>query len=285
MVEFINFSEIEPAQGISALLFGAAGTAKTDIAGSAGERSLYIDVGLSSETFHGVSYKERRGPFKGIYTKPTEKGSKKNYIVPDKAAAYDMVCDAIDEALEKFPEKFDTVILDELTGFSRFAMNKAIEINQGMNKSQAQVSSQKWDMVIPGVQDYGAEMSLVKQFLAGTIDLLKSHNKHFLVLAHERYLYETITDKSGKKVETSTISKILPSFTGKKDTDAIPNLFDLVWHTEVVRSGDNQVFRVRTMGDDTLIAKTRYGGIFNTLETNVSWPEVVRRIREGVKKK
>lgn len=281
MTDFKSFEEQKPAESISCLLYGAAGTGKTDLVGSCGADSLYIDVGRSSETFHGKSFTERRGKFKGYYEPVTESGSSKNYIVPDTAQAYDKVCDIIDSALVQLKGKIKWIIIDELTAFSRFALNKAMEINIGTNKSQASATSKKWDMVIPGIQDYGAEMSLVKQFLAGTIDLCKANDINIIVVAHERYLYETKTNDKGVKTETDTVKKILPSFTGKKDTDAIPNLFDLVWHTEVMRSGDKYIYRVRTVGDDILLAKTRYGGTFKALETDLSFPDVIKRIKNG----
>lgn len=281
-IEFKSFSEIEPASSVSGMIYGPAGSGKTDFAGSCGERSLYIDVGRSSETFHGASFKQRRGAYKGIYVPITEAGSKTNYIMPDKAEAYDMVCDVIDEALLKIFDQFDVVILDELSAFGRFAMNKGLEINQGTGKSKANEASKKWDMILPGKQDFGTEMGLVKNFLAGTIDLLKKNGKHFLVIAHERYLYQSVTNKDGVKVETDVISKILPSFTGKKDIDAIPNMFDLVWHTETVRNGENYIYRMRTQGDDILVAKTRYGGIFKSIETDLDFPKVIERIKAGV---
>ena len=282
MIEFTSFEEVKPAESISLLLYGQAKTGKTDFSGSAGERSLYIDVGRSVETFHGASFRERHGSYKGFYVPIIENSGKKNYLVPDVAEAYDKVCDTIDEAVDKLAGKIDTIILDELTGLSRFAQNKALEINQGMGKSKAFDASKKWDMNIPGVQDYGGEMSLIKQFLAGTIDKLKANNIHFICIAHERWIFKT-QEVNGKQVETQIVSKILPSFTGKKDIDTVPNLFDLVWHTNVARSGDKQVYRIDTEGTDILTAGSRYGGIFKPLETGLTFPLVIERIRNGIR--
>lgn len=281
MPEFKTFDQIEPAQGISCLLYGQSKTGKTDLAGSAGENSLYIDIGKSSETFHGASFKSRRGPYKGLYVQVREIGGKDNYIMPDNAKAYDEVCDIIDEALIKYPH-IETIILDELTAMSRFALFKALEVNSSTGKSKANETSKKWDIPLPTKQDFGGEMSFIKMFLAGTVDILKAQGKHLIVVAHERWLFETMINNKGEKVETDRVIKILPSFTGKKDIDAIPNLFDLVWHTEVARSGDTLVYRVKTTGDDVLVAGTRYGGIFNALETNMSWLDIVKRIKDGV---
>lgn len=284
--EFQRFDEVSsPAESVTLLLWGAAKTGKTDFSGSAGERSLYIDVGKSAETFHAKGFKERRGTFKGFYRKVEEVAAKENYVMPDTATAYDQVCDIIDKALEVMPDKFDVVIVDEATAFRRYAMNKALEINQGMNKSQAGANSKKWDMVLPGVQDYGSEMSLVSQFIAGTIDLLKRHNKHFILVAHERALFESVTDsKTGKKTETDIVKKLVPAFTGKKDIDAIANMFDCVFHTEKARSGETEVFRIRTQGDDGLVAGHRYSGVFQPIETNLTFPRMIERIKAGVEK-
>lgn len=282
--EFKRFDEVsQPAESVSLLLWGAAKTGKTDFSGSAGERSLYIDVGKSAETFHSKGFKDRRGVFKGFYRKVEEVAAKDNYVMPDTATAYDKVCDIIDEAIAKIKDKFDVVIVDEATAFRRYAMNKALEINQGMNKSQANVASKKWDMILPGVQDYGSEMSLVSQFIAGTIDLLKKNNKHFILIAHERALFESVTDsKTGKKTETDIVKKLVPAFTGKKDIDAIANMFDCVFHTETARSGDNIIYRIRTQGDDGLVAGNRYSGVFQPIESNLTFPKMIERIKAGV---
>lgn len=284
--EFQRFDEVSsPAESISLLLWGAAKTGKTDFSGSTGSRSLYIDVGKSAETFHAKDFVARRGVFKGFYRKVEEEASKDNYVMPDKATAYDQVCDIIDNALDKIPDQFDVVVVDEATAFRRYAMNKALEINAGMNKSQANVASKKWDMILPGIQDFGSEMSLVAQFIAGTIDLLKKHNKHFILIAHERALFESVTDaKTGKKTETDIVKKLVPAFTGKKDIDAIANMFDCVFHTEVARSGDKTIYRIRTQGDDGLVAGHRYSGVFQPVETNLTFPDMIRRIKAGVGK-
>lgn len=272
-MEFKTFDQFDPDESITALFYGPAGAGKTEAAGSAGERSLYIDVGKSAATFHGTGFKARKGSYKGIYVPVSEDLSKS--FVPNKATAFDQVCNVIDEALQKIPEKFDTIIIDEMTRFRTFALYKGIEVNQFEGRSKTKEKASQFDVVIPGVQDFSAEMSLIEQFCNGYTDICKRQGKHLIVIAHERLTY-----KKGDKVgDLPTLHKTSPGFTGQTFPDAVSNIFDLVWHFEVM-NGD--VYRAKTIGSDALVAKTRFGGIFNEYERNVNWLDVIKRIREQI---
>lgn len=283
-MEFKTFDQYNPDESITALWYGGFGSGKTEAAGSAGEKTLYIDVGKSATTFHAPGYKARKGPFKGIYIPISDTPSSNSSLVPN-ATGFDAVCDAIDEALAKIPDKFETIVVDEATRLRAFAMNKGIRISAATEKSKTFAAAEKHGAILPVVQDYGAEMSLVEQFCNGYTDICKRYGKHFILIAHERHIY----NKPSKIGEQPSLQRILPGFTGQTFPDSIANIFDLVWHFECV---NQDKFYARTVGtansaevaiqETGVAAKTRFSGIFNEKEYNVSWPNVLKRIREQV---
>lgn len=283
-MDFKTFDQYNPDESITALWYGGFGSGKTEAAGSAGERTLYIDVGKSGTTFHSPGYKGRKGAFKGLYVPISDAPSKSSSLVPE-ATGFDAVCDTIDQALEKESARFDTIVVDEATRLRSFAMNKGIRINSFTEKSKTLNAAIKNDVIIPAVQDYGAEMSLVEQFCNGYTDICKRYGKHFILIAHERHIY----NKPSKIGEQPSLQRILPGFTGQTFPDSIANIFDLVWHFECV---NQDKFYARTVGTSNtaevgvleagVAAKTRFSGIFAEKEYNVSWPNVLKRIREQI---
>ena len=187
-----------------------------------------------------------------------------------------MLADAIDYGLQTFGDQFDTIAVDDSTATRRFAMSKGLEINQATNKSKTLTEIvEKWDVVAPAVQDYGIEMSLIMQFMVGTIEICKKNNKHLLIGAHERLTYK----KASQIGEPATLVKTRPGFTGQTFPDDITGLFDIVTHAEAVGGSSNIIYRQRFAGDEELTAKCRYAGIFETLETNVNFLKCVERIK------
>jgi hypothetical protein len=76
--------------------------------------------------------------------------------------------------------------------------------------------------------------------------------------------------------------KVTPAFTGvDKNPDLIGQYFDNVWHTEVVGGGSQRVYRITTQGHERLTAKTRMAGVFNVLETNLTWLNALERIQNS----
>lgn len=270
------FDEVEPAESVSMLFYGASKTGKTEAAGSAGARSLYIDMGKGeSDTFHGPGFKQRKGAFKGIYCSVTEQNFKKNIVVPEKATAFDRTCDIIDRAFDRIPDKFDYLIIDGATSLRRYAMYKSLQIGQKIGGSKAQTNAESLGVAIPEVGDYNKEMSMVEQFIAGYLDICRVYNKHLIVIAHERHVY----GKPPRQGEEKPLQRVLPGFTGQTFPDAVSNMFALVWHFEVE---NGRVYRAKTKGNRALVAGTKYDGIFNEYEVDVNVQDVVKKIRASV---
>lgn len=270
-----NMADDEP---VTMLYYGGAGIGKTWFVATAGPRTLIINIGnglvtIKSKKVRGLYYKEghpivttiheERDPVTGIF----------------KAAnAFDKVCDAIDIALAKFPDRFDTIAVDDATQLRAFAANKALEIGGEDGRSKTHEKAKKYGTVLMAQQDFLGEMNLIEQFVSGTVDLCKQHGKHFILTGHERYIYKKIKDQSGKVIGEE-IERIRPAFTGKTFPDEITAHFDLVWHGEVASTGQGPVFRAHTEDYGRIRAKSRFPGVFKNLEPNPDFLKIVATIK------
>ena len=242
---------------ISLLLYGGSGTGKTWVMGTAGSRALIINCGRGIKTLESPLFIEKIGKIDPIVVDIQEKLGARG-IVED-AVAYDAICDSIDHALREFPDDFDWVIIDEVTSLRRFAMNKALEVNAASGKSKTLESAKHSGAIMPAIQDWGAEMSLILQMCDGYINICKEAGKHFVMVAHERISY-----KKKKPSDPLIEDKIRPGFTGQTFPDDITALFDDCWRMEC-RSGS--VYRAVLEGDEIITAKTRHGGIWQRIVT------------------
>lgn len=260
---------------VNILYYGGSKTGKTWFLGTAGDRTLLIDTGDGTTTLNSKLFKEKVGSNPIIVSIREKIGSRG---VPEVADAFDHVCDAIDYALANFPNDFDTIACDDLTALRKFAMNKGLEVNQQTGKSQTKKNIvDKYDFIIPAVQDFGVEMSLIEQFLANYITITRSHGKNFIVAAHQRY---TFGDKKGIG-EAPVVKEVRPAVTGSQFPDTITALFDNVWHAERVSGGDSAVYRARINGDEITVAGTRHAGIFKTVEQDPNFLKLLARIRSA----
>lgn len=278
LVDHTNFrrlSETEPGNSVVGMIYGPAKTGKTLLLGSAGKRSLFIDNGAGSETLRSPLFKQMY-PDSDPLIVTIQEELDANGLPTSKAEAFDKMADSIDYALQNFGDQFDTICIDDSTATRRFAMYKGLEINQATNKSKTLENIvKKFDVMSVAVQDYGMEMNLILQFLIGTIELCKKNDKHLFIGAHERHTF-----KKGDGIgDTPTIMKIRPGFTGQTMPDEIGGLWDILAHTEAVGGGSNTVYRVRFNGDEVITAGVRYGGIFETVESNVTIPKMLERIK------
>lgn len=249
-----------PGESISLLLYGKSGSGKTRLAGTLGDRTLYISCGEGEETLKSVEFK-RFHKSNPILLDPHE--TLNDAGIPDNAIALDTICTLIDEYLLKHSEHFDSIVIDDLTFLRKFAMFKALDINQALGKSKTKKEIlERFDVIIPAVQDYGVEMNIIEWFISTYVQITKAAKKHFIVLAHEKIFY----DKPKTIGEAGGVRKVGIAITGQAFPDTIPLLFDEVWHTETIGGGETTVYRVRTQGDEIITAKSRHGGTFNPTE-------------------
>lgn len=274
-ITIVKNSEVVDQESICMLGYGPAGAGKTFFAGTAGERAIIIDIGKGTTTLRSPEFKAKVG------TNPTIVQLNESAYMPiDKITSdnntLDILTDTIDFLLEKHLDDFDTMIVDEATALRRMAMQKGMVVGAELRGGKAVSTFKRWNIELADPTDYFIEMEMTEQIISTYVEKFKSIQKHLIIMAHERHTY----GKAPKLGEAQPLIKLGPGFTGKTHPDDIEQYFDLVWHFEVVGGGNNKVYRIRTSGDEILKAKTRYGGIFNELESNLTWPEVVRRITE-----
>jgi hypothetical protein len=279
-----RLSEIERDESICILLWGGAGTGKTYFCGTAGSRTLFINIGVGIATLKSPDFTKRyqADPVVVDIDEKLDEYLLKNPEVLSKndvSWAFDLVTDAVDLAIDgEYKDEVDTIVVDDATALRRIAMNKGIMWSEQWRKSETRKNFVKSDLLMPDITDYPFEMDLVEQFVAGTIKKCKAAGKHLIITAHEREIY----GKPARIGDPPPLLKVRPGFTGKTFPDEVVQYFDLTWRTQAVGGGSNVVYRIRTVGDENMVAKSRWGGIFNVEEKDLSFPEVVRRIREGI---
>lgn len=267
-----RLNELPIGKSISALFYGGAKTGKTVLAASAGDRTLFINVGNGIVTLQSEWFRK-------IYNSNPIIETVSEEYVPTSARGYDKVCDIIEDYLKKSPDEFDTIVIDDATNIRRMAMTKGLELNQQLGKSKTRetlTSNKLVDVIIPTVADFGAEMALVEQFIGSYTTLAQEKGKHFIMTAHERLTFE-----KGKAIgDLPTLKKVSPGFTGQTFPDSVTGVFDLVFHMEAVGSGNQTQYRARTKGDEALTAGTRYPELFPTLYVNPKFTDIIKAIKE-----
>lgn len=261
-IKFKRLSDRRPGESWILLVYGPSKSGKTYFAGTCGPRTLYINIGDGLETLMSPAFTSRYSDSKGMIT----------VDVGDHPDPFGFICETIDYALANFPNEFDTVVLDEVTALRRYAINKAIDLNN-VERTRTRVSRTK-EYVKADVQDFNIEMDMIEWFFGTYCPIFKKEGKNFLVLAHDRQVY----GKPPRIGEEAPLIKIVPGFTGKTFPDKVPAYFDDVWRMEAV-GGVNKVYRLRTAGDEKKAGGSRHGGIFKDTESDPNFLEMLNRIK------
>jgi len=277
-IVFKRLDEVEPSKSITTMLYGASKSGKTWFAGSAGSRQLYIYFkrGQGIATLKSQLFNEKYPNVKPITVEVEDK---------DNSFAFDQVKEAVLYALDNFAGDIDLITVDEATGFRRSAMWKGLALSDETGRSKTlKTAEARDDFFMPGVQDYGMEMSLVEWWVAETIETLSAYEKHFLMLAHERRTF--IKSDKSKTMSEEVLHSIRPGFTGRTFPDDITAYFDNVFYIERVGTGERATHRIRIFGDEILLAGTRYAGAFKRdPDPHLDFPRMVKLIQEsGVQK-
>lgn len=279
-VQFVTLNEMPPHKSVTMLYYGGSGVGKTFFVASAGPRTLIINIGdglvtIQSELIRKKYYLEGFP----IVASITEERDKVTGLFKT-ADAFDKVKNAIDWAMDHFPDRFDTIVVDDATQLRAFAMNKGLELNEEFQRSKTLEKGKKLGGYILAVQDYGAEMDLIENFVADTIHFCKKEGKHFILTAHERHIFKPMKDQTGKKIGEE-LDKIRPGFTGKTFPDDVTNYFDLVWHAEAAHTGQGTVYRAHTEDSKGIKAKSRYPGLFKGVEPFPDFQKILTTIKRS----
>lgn len=276
-----QLKDVQTSTLTNVLSYGPSGTGKTWFGGTAGPRTLFINIGNGIKTIQSPLFKKQYpGHDEMLVASINEPMDSHGY--PLVADAFDIVTDTIDAALKTAGDRFDTIVIDDASALRRFALNKGLEINQKLGRSKSDEMSDKYEVQVIAVQDYAIEMNLIEQFVAGYSVIARENGKHLIVTAHERNVY-----KKGDKIgEAPMLYKIKPGFTGQTFPDSVTQYFDWVMHMESVAGGSQgTVYRARLAGDDVLTAKCRDAGVFGSVEVDPNFLRMmskVNNLKKGV---
>lgn len=276
---FKRLEERKPGEAWILLYYGASGSGKTYFAGTAGPRTLFINIGFGIDTLMSPAFTERYPDARRMITVDINEriGTEKDPTLLT-ARAFDLVTDVIDHALKHFPDAFDTVAIDDATFLRKIAMNKAMELLRGSSRDETKRTVNLADYVKPELPDFGEEMRMIEWFLATYIPILKEQKKNLIMTAHQRQIY----GKPPKMGDEAPLKRVLPGFTGKTFPDQVPAYFDDVFYAEVIAGGPKgQVYRARTAGNSLELGKARHGGVFPTVISNPNFLEMLAKIRNS----
>lgn len=203
------------------LPWGKSGSGKTYGAGTF-PRPCFLDYDRGLATLYAPEFFRKYPKQKFIHRSFWEKDFKGAIVSAH--TAYDASCRYFDEMMKRTSE-FDTFVIDSGTTLGEVSQNKAVILlgTQEYNyQSKTQEQALKYGMLVPKVQDYGAERSLVEQF----VDMVLSTDKHVVMICHEKEQY----DKS------NTLIALTPRLTGQS-AEIIPLRFDEVYHIQAVKAG------------------------------------------------
>jgi hypothetical protein len=263
-----RLSELPIGESVTSLFYGATGSGKTELVGTAGSRNGIVNCGLGIVTLQSPGFKKRHPGINPKVETVTED------VLPDNATGFDKVCDVMDQFMAD--DEIDIVSVDDVTALRRFALNKGLELNQKEDRSKSLTKSRAAGVVMKAVQDYGIEMDLVEQFVIHYASEAKRRNKHLIMTAHERIQY----NKPATIGAAPTVDRIRPGFTGQTFPDAVTGHFDIVWYLEAIGSGLQVNYKANTAGGRSLVAKTRWSGLFPPEIWNPNFLNIVKKIRE-----
>lgn len=248
----------KPSDPVQILVYGASKTGKTWGALTF-PRPVVMDFDRGAATARNPEFVKKYGVRDIFFENFVEKSLVKG--VPAKHNAFDDACRFFDEWMKpkgKWTspvdkqtydvgrDMFDTWVIDSGTTLSELALYKAVIVLGSMNLSKTHENSLKEGVLIPRIQDYGSERSLVEQF----VDMVKDSGKNVVLICHEKELTSPGDDR--------TVIGYVPLLTGKS-AESIPLKFDEVYNLRVKKSGLNIVRTLQTQPDGLRKAGTRYG--------------------------
>lgn len=263
----IRLSETEQQDSIMALFYGHAGTGKTEIGGTTGDKGLIINISKGIATLQSPGFKQRHPDC-----------NPQILTIYDKGNLFDDVCDAIDYNLEKNYDTFDTIVIDDFSSLKKAAMSKGLEVSRFQLGSNSLEILKKQGVVIPNVMDYNAEMVILEKFIATYKEIFAQAKKHMILIAHVRETFR----KGDKIGDLPLLVKVRPSFTGATFPDQMLQYFDLVGYCSVTSSGEKKKYVVDFTGSSVIAAKNRFSGLIPAEKvTNFNWREFVSKLKES----
>lgn len=249
-----SLAELRISEQLRILCYGRFKTGKT--AGAATfPRTRFIEVDPNgADTLINPQLEAKYGFSKNVvdvFIPPPDKRSARGVTVEH--LAFDACCRYFDDSMaaEK-RDSFDTWVLDSGTSLSEVARNKGIILLGGKDfgpkpMSLTQSNAMKTGLQLPRLQDFGAERSLVEQF----VDMLLDSGKHVILIAHEKEEWEG-------EGENQRLVGIVPMFTGQS-VEKIPLKFSEVYNLRLEKDGPNWKRTLQTQPDGLRACGSRRG--------------------------
>lgn len=240
----------KPDEAYQVLVYGQSKTGKTWGALTF-PRPVVMDFDRGAATARNPEFVKKYGLRKIFFETFLETNTSKG--IPLTHNAFDDACKFFDEwmkpsgkwrGVEVGRNQFDTWVIDSGTTLSEHAQYKAVIVMGGMKLSHTHSDAIKHGLLVPKIQDYGSERSLVEQF----IDMVKSSGKNVVLICHEKEQ----TDDNGN------VTAVVPLLTGKS-TESVPLKFDEVYNLRVKKVGLNIVRYLQTTPDGIRKVGSRYG--------------------------
>lgn len=246
----------KPSDPVQILVYGQAKTGKSWGALTF-PRPVVFDFDRGIATARNPEFIKKYGERWVFYEQFAERGMKRG--IPISHNAFDDATRFFDEWMkprglwtspadgkkyEVGRDQFDTWIIDSGTTLSELAQYKAVIVLGNMKLSQTHKQAMEQGILIPRIQDYGSERSLVEQF----VDMVKDSGKNVVLICHEK---EVSSDDG-------TITAITPLLTGKS-AETVPLKFDEVYNLRVKKSGGQIVRYLQSQPDGLRKVGTRYG--------------------------
>lgn len=260
--------EWQPADPLQVLVYGVSKVGKT-VGALTFPRPVVFDFDRGVASARSKWFTQRYGQRKVFYDVFIERDIVKG--IPRTHNAFDDACRFFDEWMKPAGKwktydvgvnMFDTWIIDSGTTLSEIAQYKAILVLGKMKLSQTSKDADTHGVLVPRIQDYGSERSLVEQF----IDMVKGSGKNVVLLCHEKEL----------TTESGAVTGIVPLLTGKS-VESVPLKFDEVYNLRIVREGPNFARKLLTEADGIRKVGSRYGIPNNT---EWSWDALHTKLQE-----
>lgn len=242
-----------PEERIAALAFGKFKVGKTWGAGTFPRPNFIMFDRGGIATLLNPEFIKKFGYRKDIQFEEFWDKSKDNKGVARAHNALDDACRYFDKWMgPSLRDRFDTWVVDSGTTLSEACMNKALVLmgQGGLGvKSNTLSVGHNTGMIAPKQQDYGAERSMLEQF----IQMLLDTDKHFLFLCHEKTL----------QTDEGVVTGVVPLLTGKS-VEAVSVKFQEVWNIQRKLEGPEWKVVLKTQQTSVLKVGSRLGIPENT---------------------
>lgn len=230
-----NLSDWVPGKIFRCLVIAPYKGGKTWGAGTF-PRPNFLDFDKGIATLRNPEFVTKYGLRPIQYEQFAEKSVNKNGVITAHNA-FDDACRYFDEWMKTGKrDQFDAWVIDSATWLSNYAANKAMFLLGSDGTVGA--ASNTWKqavqtgLIVEKKQDYGAERSMVEQFIA----MVNDSGKHVVVCCHEKVL----TSEDGK-----VVTGIVPLLTGKS-VSVVSSMFDEIYYIEKKLSGPNTNYILKT---------------------------------------